>query len=308
MSADAHTREFERRLGRPMISARRFAERVAEALDEDRGFAAGKLGISEQAMLRYPMLLASEADRRRVRAFEQALRAKTLLTAGIFPPEPEFHRRWCPWYAEQVRGLDSVGLFPERLPTYVDMLAFHEIGGEVISFYDQEPDRSVPTDERRCWLPALRDRRVLLVSPFAGFLRERADAETFEAVWAKIGKRWFGPASVDALEFPYGYSPATRERYATSLDLFDEITGRMAEREFDVAIIGAGGMGIPIAVFAKRLGRVGISLGGPIQPLFGVRGQRWNERDEWHRDYFNDSWVDLPARYRPGAVTLENYW
>ena len=33
--------------------------------------------------------------------------------------------------------------------------------------------------------------------------------------------------------------------------------------------------------------------------LFGVYGRRWRERDEWRRDYLNDSWIEMPDRYRP---------
>ena len=55
-----------------------------------------------------------------------------------------------------------------------------------------------------------------MVCPFADLLGERATRETFEAVWAKTGKRWFEPASVSGIELPYGFEPATQERFATA--------------------------------------------------------------------------------------------
>jgi hypothetical protein len=53
-----------------------------------------------------------------------------------------------------------------------------------------------------------------------------------------------------------------------------------------------------------------VSLGGAIQPLFGVLGGRWRDSRGWRRDYLNEAWIELPDRYRPGpdADTTENYW
>jgi hypothetical protein len=308
-AAVSQEREFERRLGRRLISAGRFAELIGAALDRGEGFAAGKLGNSERDVLAQALVMERETDALRVRAFERALVTKVSRTAGIFPLDPEFYRRFGELYAEQVRRLDCIGVDVTRLRATLEVLFFHGIEGEVIDYLDQEPDRSTPNDQARCWLPHLRGRRVLLVSSFAELLRRRATRATFEAVWAKTGKPWFHPADVGAVEFPYGFAPATQARFPTALDLLDDITARIAEREFDVAIIGAGGLGIPIASFVKGLGRVGISLGGAIQPLFGVSGRRWNEREDWRRDYFNDAWIDMPPEYRPDpAETFENYW
>ncbi len=259
-------------------------------------------------MLQYPIVLAREPDRRRIWAFERAMRAKVLLTAGVFPAEPTFYRRFVERYVEDLRRLDSVGLDPHHLSASLDILGFHGIEGDVARYPDQEPDHSLPSDETRCWLPHLRGRRVLLVSPFAKLLARRATRETFEAVWARNAKPWFHPARVEALEFPYGYARTTWERFPTSLDLLEHITTRIAHSDFDVAIIGAGGIGIPIAGFVKGLGRVGISLGGPIQPIFGVMGERFRGQEEWRR-HFNDAWVDMPSEYRPDpSETMENYW
>jgi hypothetical protein len=300
-------REFERRLGRPLISAADFARRVGEALADGRGFAAGKVANTERAMLQYRMVREREADRLRIWAFERMLTAQALLTAGIFPPDAAFHRRFETGYAEAVRSLDCVGVDPRFLPSSLEVLGFHEVEGDVMRWWDQEPDHRSAGDD---WLGHLRGRRLLLVSPFASLLARRATRETFEAVWASIGKPWFAPAHVDALEFPFGWSPSTWKRFPTALDLLEDIASRVAGRDFDVAIVGAGGLGIPIAAFVKGLGRVGISLGGFVQPLFGIAGERWRGYEDWQRaGIFNDAWIELPPEYHPGpGETLEDYW
>ena len=63
-----------------------------------------------------------------------------------------------------------------------------------------------------------------------------------------------------------------------------------------------------LAAAVKRLGRVGVSLGGHLQIVFGVAGERWLEREDWRRLYINESWTRIPDRYVPAGRTGENYW
>ena len=87
------------------------------------------------------------------------------------------------------------------------------------------------------------------------------------------------------------------------LELRRHIDDELGRRDFDVALIATGGLGIPIAARVKALGKVGISLGGHRQVLFGVLGKRWRDRSDWQTASFNDAWVDLPASYRPSVTT-----
>src|SRR5207245_3927854 len=119
-----------------------------------------------------------------------------------------------------------------------------------------------------CYLPHFENSRVLLVCPFATVLRDRATKEIFEGVWSKSSRRrWFYPKSVEALEFPYGFSKETHERFPTAIHLFNYIVGLVEAREFDVALIGAGGLAIPLASHVKNMGKVGMDLGGHLQTI-----------------------------------------
>jgi hypothetical protein len=308
MSALGRAR-LERAWGRQLLSRRGFDAMIEAALDAGRGLAAGKLGGSERSWLSYALTLERETDPRRLRALEIALAYRTLRHAGVFPTDATFLRRFSRSYVEDFRELDAIGLFGDAVGIELDIMRSHRPAGAPMNFVDQEPDRSSPANDAACWLRHLRSRRVLLVCPFADLLRDRADRETFEAVWAKTGKRWFEPADVASVELPYGYAAETWERYETAFELFDETRKRVDLHEFDVALIAAGGLGVPLAVHVKRAGRVGISLGGHLQVLFGVLGRRWLERSEWRRRYINESWVPMPARYVPDlTATGENYW
>ncbi|MBV9310730.1 MAG: hypothetical protein JOZ73_07855, partial [Solirubrobacterales bacterium] len=298
--------EFEQAVGRPLLSCESYREDLRDAIRSRRRWATGKIGGSERAWLIYPLVLASDADPRRIRAYELSVGFRSVRHAGIFPAEPAFQRRFADAYVGSVRHLDALGLFSDSWLQQAQIVQAYSLRVPLVRFEDQEPDRSTPNREEACWLPALRERRILLICPFADLLAQRANEETFEAVWAKTGKRWFHPADVDALELPYGYEPATQARYETALELLEEVKAEIDRRTFDVALIAAGGLGIPIASFVKERGQVGISLGGHLQVLFGVLGERWRTR-EWLDRYVSDAWIDMPPRYRPDpALTGEN--
>jgi hypothetical protein len=300
--------EFERELGRPLLGRRGFVEAVTDATANGRPYAAGKIGHTEQALLHYPLVLERETNPRRLRAFEVSVIARASQLGGVFPADRDAVRDFSLRLASELRELDSLGLFGETWASDLELVRAHRYQGEVVYYLDQEPHRGLPADDSLCYLPAFRGRRLLLVSAAAELLRERANAETYEAVWSKIGKRWFEPASVDALPIPYSYDPEA-EADGTALDRLDEIAGSLASRNFDVALIAAGSLGIPIAAAVKRLGRIGISLGGHLQVVFGVHGERWLAEPDWHRDYFNDAWIRMPSEFVPETRAPEvNYW
>jgi hypothetical protein len=300
---------FEDAWGRRLMTKREFVDAIGRAVCDGTGYAAGKLGGSERAWLLYPLLLERGLTPLQRRAFEQSLKHKATGQAGAFPGEGPFLSEFARFYACRLRELDCLGVSTDSFRVSLDIACAHRFSNQLIRYIDQEPDRSSPADDERCYLPHFRDKRVLLVCPFADALRARADKKTFEAVWAKTGKRWFYPASVEAVEFPYGFARSTQKRYGTCLDLLDEITAKIDGHDYDVALIGAGALGVPIATHVKQRSKVGLSLGGALQVLFGVIGRRWRTRPSWQRRYFNSAWVDVPPEYRPASgETDADYW
>lgn len=303
-----HRSGFERALGRRLISRRDFAAEIGASLRARRGFAAGKLGGSEQAWLMYPVVRGKEGGGLGLRAFEVAMAHRSVRHAGVWPGEASFLTRFSELFATSLAELDAIGLFADAPEASLEILRFHSPPGSPMLFEDQEPDRSPAGRPEDCWLEHLRHRRVLLVCPFADLLRDRATRETYERVWAGVGKRWFEPASVESVELPLGFDPETQRRWGTALDLLEDVDSRVARADFDCALIAAGGLGIPLAARVKERGGVAVSLGGHLQVMFGVHGERWRSRREW-AGLFNEAWTGLPERYRPDpALTGENYW
>jgi hypothetical protein len=275
-----------------LISKEQFIARLQSAVSTSSGFAAGKIGESEKRWMYQPIVRAECSRRSQLRAFELSLKFHAFNQSALFPPEVEFYSRYNEFYISHIRKLDALGLF--RVPSEAQLVHHYGLDIPMIAYEDQRPDVSIPHNPALCYLQFFRGKRILIVTSPAEFLAARATKEIFEAVWHNTGKRWFYPASVDALSFPFGWAPDVMKRYGNSIHLFENVVESMAQRKFDVALIAAGGLGIPLASAAKQLGKVGLSLGGHLQILFGVLGRRWRVRGDWIRNYVNPSWTDMP--------------
>lgn len=295
----------------PMRSTRAlFLDSLRSALEDRQGFAAGKLGYSEQVWLASRDQSAATVDSRLQRAMKASARFHACHQIGVFPDSEEYLDHCASSFATSMAELDFLAVHESPL---VERIARQNPRGpRLIGFNDLEPNRNRPYDSADCYLPDLRDRRVLLITSPAELLAARATPEIFTAVWSSTGCPWFSPMSVTGLPFTSLFDPRAREDFTTSLDVLSRVCEEVSAIDFDVALVGGGSLGIPIVHRVKQLGKVGISLGGHLQVLFGVQGRRWREDPQWQHDYWNEAWIDMPSEVHPkGARWLADdgaYW
>ena len=96
----------------------------------------------------------------------------------------------------------------------------------------------------------------------------------------------------------------------------------MDKEPYDIALIGCGAYGFPLAAHSKRTGHKAVHLGGALQLLFGIKGKRWenpNYCKNWHMnplDFYvkmmsNPYWVRPSLYAKPkSAEKVEDacYW
>jgi hypothetical protein len=298
-----------------LTSKKSFIDSIQRAIAERRGLAAGKLGGSEQVCLSFHLASGMSDELHKVdraKPVFAALKYHAQRQTGIFPTSFDFLRRYSRQYASAVSQADFLGLF--GYPAERELVQRLGLQAGLLKFTDTEPDRSIPHNPSLCYLPTLRGQRILLIAPFASFAAQRADKKIFESVWSRIGVPWFEPEAVRAIDIPYGFigQVKTFERFGDSLKLKNYICGQIDSLDFDVALIAAGSLAIPLAVHIKSAGKVAISLGGHLQVLFGILGQRWLRDEFWKQNYINEHWVRMPKQFVPenSANLVDNgaYW
>lgn len=153
---------------------------------------------------------------------------------------------------------------------------------------------------------ALEGKRVLVVHPFAESIRHQYQQ-----------RRLLFPSSDILPEFELLTIKAVQTiagnrdpHFATWFEALDYMTEECEKSDFDVAVIGCGAYGFPLAARIKNMGKTALHLGGVTQIMFGVWGSRWNAEPAAYR-YKNEYWIS-PADYeRPDrAEEVEGgcYW
>ena len=99
-------------------------------------------------------------------------------------------------------------------------------------------------------------------------------------------------------------------RAADWFDGLDYMYREAMKIDFDIAILGCGAYGMPLAGMLKKAGRSVIYMRGVTQMLFGIRGGRW-DTDPVASKLYNEHWVSPDAKSAPKrAKDVEDscYW
>jgi len=224
--------------------------------------------------------------------------------AGVFPVRKDIYRRWAGEYREAVRELDFVAQWQPPgsfLEAYEQAFLNRDLPKAVRgSFVGLEPVGAA-------WLRPLAELRWLVVSPFCETIKFQLPKLSLLNIFHGVKPERLAQAArscrfVPCPQLPYLVPPVHRDWFHG----LEEMQATMSTIDFDVAIIGAGAWSIPLAVHAKKLGRIGMHLGGTVNLLFGIRGGRFEDRG-----LYNEHWIrPLPSECPAKHKLLENgaYW
>jgi hypothetical protein len=232
------------------------------------------------------------------RVVERRVVSNMTIASGFFPPARTAIERFSALMYDDMGQLDVLGSW--RREEY--LLRRHLRHVVRVPLTALEPYLSAHP-----WSETLEGRRVLVVHPFS---------KTIESQYNKHRQRLFEDdrvlpkfaslATVQAVQTIAG----NRSHHADWFQALQSMKIAMDAIDYDVAIIGCGAYGFPLAAHAKRNGKLAVHLGGATQILFGIRGNRWDADPKISR-FYNDYWVrPAPEERVTGADRVENacYW
>lgn len=122
------------------------------------------------------------------------------------------------------------------------------------------------------WTRALAGKKVLVIHPYAATIQEQykkrellfEDKDILPAFELKIIKAVQSIANEHV-------------EYKDWFEALDHMKKQIAETDFDIAIIGCGAYGFPLASYVKDLGKKAVHMGGVTQIMFGIKGKRWDD-------------------------------
>jgi hypothetical protein len=222
--------------------------------------------------------------------------------AGVTPVDDKSIDQFASVYLGALPFADLLGVWDARgMYEIVDRFAAHDV--EVAALDHLEPWSSLKNSETP-WTHALAGQSVLVVHPFATSISaqfsRRKDVKTIKSILPDFELQTLIP--------PVTFASSSNGR--NWLDNYTQLCAQVGARKFDVAIIGCGSYGLPLAAFVKNTGRKAVHLGGATQLLFGIRGKRWEEFPSWLA-LMDETWVrPLPSETPPGSANVEGacYW
>lgn len=117
--------------------------------------------------------------------------------------------------------------------------------------------------------------------------------------------------SLDCIKAVQSAAGNIPEEFSSWHEALEYMKSEIAKKDFDVALIGCGAYGMPLAAFVKSLGKVGIQLAGWTQMLFGVYGERWISQQTQYSKFINKYWIRPNENETPRkAKDIESgcYW
>lgn len=147
------------------------------------------------------------------------------------------------------------------------------------------------------WSAGLAGKRVLIIHPFADTIKNQYLRH--EQIFP--GTNILPDFEMLALKAVQTIAGEKDSRFSNWFEALEYMYQEAIKKEFDVAIVGFGAYGFPLAAKLKEYGKQVIHLGGAVQILFGIKGKRWDEMEkyEYVRQFYNEAWVYLGDKERP---------
>jgi len=128
------------------------------------------------------------------------------------------------------------------------------------------------------WSEVLKDKNILVIHPFNKTIESQYYTNRLNLFNNKnILPVFKSLQTIKAVQTIAGQKSEFNDWFSALEYMKNEID----KKEFDIAIIGCGAYGFPLAAHVKRIGKKAIHLGGPTQMLFGIKGKRWVENDNF---------------------------
>lgn len=233
--------------------------------------------------------------------WNKMLRKELISNAGFFPNETPNIVKYSKLMLEDTKQLDVLLTWFG----WESLIVGDYTSINLVSLYEAEPWwQSCP------WTRCLKGKKVLVIHPFAELIESQYQKRVFLFDNKDILPE-FKLITIKAVQSIAGEC----DEFSNWFDALDWMKNEMEKIDFDIALIGCGAYGFCLAAHAKRRGKKAFHMGGVLQLLFGIKGNRW-ENENYHQQYnytnlFNEYWVKPGEEYKPtGAKNVEEecYW
>ena len=275
--------------GKVLLSTPKTNAMIAEAIEKQIPFWAGRFGGTEMnAIYQYLAYDMDNSKDMRENAIERLCHY-----SGFFPKDVSLGEQFVQMMLHDCKEIDLQGEWRRYMEDYIYVK--YQKNTTLTQLHHIEPWEMYRYSHSgvKPWTSALKGKKVLVIHPFEESIRRQYDTNR-KNIFSKIFPcedilPEFELITLKAVQTLGGEADPRFETWFEALDWMKEECKKI---EFDVAIIGCGAYGYPLAAEIKRMGKIAIHLAGATQLLFGIIGKRWEEEyPDFARDIVNEYWV-----------------
>lgn len=262
---------------------------ISDLLISEKPFIVSRLGSSELGVIK-----AFQKNK----TYSSKLRTIITRNAGFFPADDDSLDRFCILYETIIPAVDLMGI--SFIP-FEDYAINHFAPDAKLTkirnlepYFYQDP-----------WSKYLRDKTVLVIHPFASSIQSQFEKRN------KLFKNNSVLPEFKLITYKAAQTiGGGNGEFSSWFEALEKMQQDISAIDFDIAIIGAGVYGLPLAHYIKKMDKSAIHLGGATQMLFGVYGRRWEIHPDF-QDIINEHWVRPSENETPlNSTKVENacYW
>lgn len=220
--------------------------------------------------------------------------------AGFFPKNNRLFCKYSDLFVEVSKEIDLLGSCLGPWERYFETTCHYK---------KCRIDDTHPFFSKNPWSKALEGKRIVVVHPFA---------DTIITQYAKRELLFDNPDILPVFQSLRVVKAVQSlggdcDSFSTWFEALKYMEDEIDKEDYDIAIIGCGAYGMPLAAHCKRKGKKAVHLGGATQLLFGIAGNRWlnDFGEDYHKLCSNPYWVRPSQSERPkNADSVEGacYW
>ena len=253
-----------------MLSLKESNDVIIDLIRNERPFSVTRLGYNESVFSIY-------FDKQ----IEENIRLKLLkansIYAGIYYDSLEVANKYAIEYNKALENSDILAIFPELYKPMQDYFIakynLNNVYNRVLEPFYLCLEDIVP------WTHFLANKKILIIHPFIESFKKQIenDFKIFKDKQIFLKDQEF-------IFYKTFQSLAGLRPHNNWLETYKIMCNDISKLDFDIALLGCGGYGVPLCNFIKtKLNKSAIYVGGGLQLLFGVMGQRWENNEMWKK-------------------------
>jgi hypothetical protein len=221
--------------------------------------------------------------------------------AGFFPNDTSLIPRFCETMKAACHETDILGIWQTPCEDYFiekycdELMATCQLRSLEPWWYDNP------------WSAALKGKKVLVIHPFEDSVKKQYQNHSLLFSNASV----LPDFKLLTLKAVQTAGNQTDTRFSDWFEALDWMCRQCDQMDFDIALIGCGAYGFPLAAHIKRSGRQAVHFGGSLQILFGIKGDRWDRFIPDVVAMYNENWhYPLDTETPKGHHNIEGgtYW